>query len=246
MDGFRVGTDQVVLPAGLGAHLDALLGGWPPAGPFRVVGSVRRERPGWDGAVCPALALTAAGGTVLSVPPDQAVRVESLVGDRGAAAVLGDLGGAVDRRSLRTVRWVYRWCTDPADLPEAGSWRPVTDPRLPGWLRPFGGEALVAVDPAGTHLGAVAVKRHHGNGAELAVVTARAARGRGLGRRLVAQAARRVLDEGAIPTYLHLPDNVASARLADAVGFVDPGWTQRAAMPAETVRARLQRLAGRR
>lgn len=246
MDRFRVGADQVVCPAGLVAHLDALLGGWPPAEPFQVVGSVRRQRPGWDGTTCPALGLTAAGRTVLSVSPDQAVQVAALVRDRGAATVLENLGGAVGRRSLRTVRWVYRWCTHPADLAEAGSWLPAADPRLPDWLRPFGGEVLVAVDAAGAHLGAVAVKRHHGNGAELAVVTARAARGNGLGRRLVAQAARRVLDEGAIPTYLHLRDNVASARLADAVGFADPGWTQVAAMPAETVRARLQRRAGRR
>jgi GNAT superfamily N-acetyltransferase len=245
VDGFRVGTDQVV-PAGLIAHLDALLDGWPPAGPFQVVGSVRRERPGWDGTVCPALAVIDAGGTVLSVPPDQAVRVAASVRDRGAATVLEDLGGAVGRRSLRTVRWVYRWCTHPADLPEAGSWLPGTDPRLPDWLRPFGGEVLVAVDAAGAHLGAVAVKRHHGNGAELAVVTARAARGQGLGRRLVAQAARRVLDEGAVPTYLHRPDNISSARLADAVGFVDPGWSMVAALPPQSVRARLQRLAGRR
>ena len=244
MDGFRIRADQV--PAPLAAHLDALLGDWPPEGPLRVVGSVHRERPGWDGTVCPAVALTTATGTVLSVPPDRVDRVRSLVRERGADVVLGQLGGAVGRRSLRTVRWVYRWCTDPVDLPEAGVWRPVADPGLPAWLRPFGGEALVAADPAGEQLGAVAVKRHHGGGAELAVVVARAARGRGLGRRLVAQAARRVLDEGAIPTYLHGPDNIGSARLADAVGFVDPGWTQRAAMPAETVRARLQRLAGRR
>ena len=51
-----------------------------------------------------------------------------------------------------------------------------------------------------------------------------AVRGRGLARRLVAQAARRVLDEGAVPTYLHDPANVASARVAEAAGFPDLGW----------------------
>jgi GNAT superfamily N-acetyltransferase len=152
----------------------------------------------------------------------------------------------VGRRSLRTVRLVFRWCTDPAPLPEAGSWLPAADPRVPDWLHPFGGEVLVAVDGAGEHLGGVGVKRHHGNGAELAVVTARHARGQGLGGRLVAQAARRILDEGSVPTYLHLPDNVPSARLADAVGFLDPGWTMVAALPQFSVRARLQNLARRR
>ncbi len=245
MDGFRSDVEQGAPPAPLAAHLDALLGGWPPTGPLDVVGSVRRERPGWDGTVCPALAVTALGGTVLSVPPDQVERVAGLVAARGLPAVLGSLGPAVHRRSLRTVRWVLRFCVDPPALPPAGSWVPAADVRDPEWLRPFGGEVLVAVDDAGEHLGAVGIKRHHGGGAELSVVVARRGRGRGLGRRLVAQAARRVLDDGAVPTYLHLPDNVASARLADAAGFPDRGWQMVGALPPLSTRARLQRLVGR-
>jgi predicted GNAT family acetyltransferase len=68
------------------------------------------------------------------------------------------------------------------------------------------------------------VKRHDAYGHELAVGTVPGARGRGLARRLVAQAARRVLDEGAVPTYLHERDNLASARVAEAAGFPDRGW----------------------
>jgi predicted GNAT family acetyltransferase len=56
------------------------------------------------------------------------------------------------------------------------------------------------------------------------VGTAEAARGRGLARRLVAQAARRVLDEGAVPTYVHDPANEASAKVAEAAGLKDQGW----------------------
>jgi hypothetical protein len=41
----------------------------------------------------------------------------------------------------------------------------------------------------------------------------------------VAQAARRVLEEGAIPTYLHSFSNVASAKVAEAAGLRDEGWT---------------------
>ena len=47
---------------------------------------------------------------------------------------------------------------------------------------------------------------------------------RGLARRLVAQAARRLLTDGATVTYLHDPANTASARVADACGFPDRGW----------------------
>ncbi|PWU56502.1 GNAT family N-acetyltransferase, partial [Micromonospora globispora] len=56
--------------------------------------------------------------------------------------------------------------------------------------------------------------------------------GRGLARRLVAQAARRVLDEGAVPTYLHAFDNPASARVAEAAGFPDRGWTSYGVYPS--------------
>jgi predicted GNAT family acetyltransferase len=76
----------------------------------------------------------------------------------------------------------------------------------------------------------VGIKHHDAYGRELAVGTDEAARGRGLARRLVAQAARRILDEGGIPTYQHDPANVASARVADASGFPDRGWRS-AGMP---------------
>ncbi|NUS09723.1 MAG: GNAT family N-acetyltransferase, partial [Nonomuraea sp.] len=66
---------------------------------------------------------------------------------------------------------------------------------------------------------------HDRFGRELSVVTAPEARGRGLARRLVAQAARRVLDEGAVPTYMHAVGNIASAAVAKAAGFPDQGWT---------------------
>ena len=121
---------------------------------------------------------------------------------------------------------VFRWSTAPADLPDAGTWIAADDPSVPEWLWPFGGEVLVARRPR--HGGAPvrcrrqAARRLYGH--ELAVVTRPAAEGRGLGRRLVAQAARRVLDEGAVPTYLHAVDNHASAHLATAAGFPDLGW----------------------
>ena len=56
-------------------------------------------------------------------------------------------------------------------------------------------------------------------------MNAEAARGRGLARRLVAQAARYVVDNGRVATYLHDPANTASARVADAAGFPDKGWS---------------------
>lgn len=208
----------------LTAHLATWLGRWPGGGPgLTVVGSARRTEPAWDGNVYPVLGVSDADGAgVLSVPPAVVAAVAAVLADDGddrsrvpAAAGVGE----------RFFTGVFRWSTAPAELPDAGTWVAADDPSVPEWLWPFGGEVLVAVDPdTGEHLSGVGIKRHDAFGHELAVVTRSAAEGRGLGRRLVAQAARRVLDEGAVPTYLHAVENHASAHLATAAGFPDRGW----------------------
>lgn len=91
---------------------------------------------------------------------------------------------------------------------------------------------LVVRDQRGRYLAGVGIKRHDRHGHELAVGTVPAARGRGLARRLVAQAARRVLDDGAVPTYLHDRSNAASARVAEAAGFPDRGWRSYGVYPS--------------
>ncbi|MFC4007224.1 GNAT family N-acetyltransferase [Nonomuraea purpurea] len=200
-------------------HLRAWLGVWPPRSKLHVTGSRRRTTPGWDGRVHPALGVGGPDGAVLSVPPEHQARV-------AAARTLGEVPVLIGYPERDWFEAVYRWTTRPAPLRDAGVWRPATAPDVPGWLRPFGGEVLVAVDAeTGRHLAGVGVKRHDEHGHELSVVTAVEARGRGLARRLVAQAARRVLDEGAVPTYLHTASNAASAAAATAAGFPDLGWT---------------------
>ena len=137
--------------------------------------------------------------------------------------LVADLPATLGLPDHRMFQGTFRWSVDPAPLPDAGVWLPADDPRVPPWLHPFGGEALVALE-ADRYVAGVGVKRHDRHGHELAVVTEPAARGRGLARRLVAQAARRVVDEGAVATYLHAPGNVGSARVAEAAGFPDRGW----------------------
>lgn len=206
----------------LAAHLASWLGKWPGDGAgLTVVGSSRRTEPGWDGGVHAVIGVSEADGQgVLSVPPSVADAVAAALAEGNRAGVPAAAG--VDGRFFTGV---FRWSTAPADLPDGGEWLAADDPSVPDWLRPFGGEVLVAVDPdTGEHLSGVGIKRHDSFGQELAVVTRPAAEGRGLGRRLVAQAARRVLDEGAVPTYLHASDNYASAHLAAAAGFPDLGW----------------------
>jgi GNAT superfamily N-acetyltransferase len=208
----------------LAAHLATWLGRWPGEGPgLTVVGSARRSEPAWDGDVYPVIGVSDADGSgVLSVPHAVVDAVRAALsddgGDRARIPAAACVGG-------RFFTGVFRWSTAPADLPDAGTWVAADDPSVPEWLWPFGGEVLVAVDPdTGEHMSGVGIKQHDAFGHELAVVTRPAAEGRGLGRRLVAQAARRVLDDGAVPTYLHAVDNHASAHLATAAGFPDRGW----------------------
>lgn len=211
----------------LTTHLRAWVGAWPPTGGIEVTGPPSRDRPGWDGAVRPFVGVDAgAAGTVLAVPAAHREAVAATVSDLGwherARRVVADrLGGGT------IAAGVFRSAHDvPGDdrLPDAGTWVEAADPRVPPWLRPFNGGVLLALDDHGAYAAGVGVKRHDEVGHELSVGTDDAHRGRGLGRRLVAQAARRLLAEGAAVTYLHAPDNHASARVADAAGFPDHGW----------------------
>lgn len=243
MTGVTEATGAV--PAGLLAHWAGWLGvqpdrlgdlGRPPAGgsagsPPVVVGSARREEPDWDGAVHPVAGVVDPyGRAVVAVPPQHAAWAAGLVADGADLARLrAELPGRLGLPGHLVYQAVYRWTVDPTPasaLPDAGAWLPATDPRVPAWLRPFGGQALVELDGSGDgrYLAGVGLKRHDEHVHELAVGTAEEARGRGLARRLVARAARELLARGVVPTYLHDPRNVASARVALAAGLPDLGW----------------------
>jgi GNAT superfamily N-acetyltransferase len=203
-------------------HLRSWLGAWPPAGPVQVVGSRRRVEPAWDGNVYPVAGVATPAGTVLSVPPDAADEVRRLGADLGRIAEA--LPALVDRPTSPLGTGVFRWCHEVVETEPVGVWLPPDDERLPDWLRPFNAEVLVHFDGEGRYAAGVGRKRHDEFGQELAVATDPGHRGRGLARRLVAEAARRVADEGAVATYLHHPANVASARVAEHAGFPDAGW----------------------
>lgn len=103
---------------------------------------------------------------------------------------------------------------------------------MPPWLRPFNDtHVLLAWDDAGDYGAGVGIKVHDVHGAEVAVVTEPPLRGRGLARRLVAQAMRRVVGRGQVVTYLHAADNEAGAHVAAALGMPDHGWSVWALFP---------------
>jgi len=211
-------------------HLAAWVGAWPPTLPVRVVIDPEPELPGWDGTTRGVVGVVdPEGRCVVRVPPAVAARLVQPVPD--VASLLSALPGAIGTPGTAGTG-VLRWAQDvPAQevLPDVGMWLPAarvgeSDPRVPAWLRPFGGEVLVALDHDGRYLAGVGLKRHHESGREIAVVTDERARGHGLARRLVAQAARYVLAERPAVIYLHAPGNEASARVARASGFPDTGW----------------------
>jgi GNAT superfamily N-acetyltransferase len=205
----------------LTAHLRHQLGAWPPSGGVLVTTSPERLRPDWDGVVRPVAGMASPEGAVLSVPAETVGPLQAA--GSTLAHVEAALPEVLGRPGAHLVRSVLRWTDDPAALPPLGEEVGVDDGRVPEWLRPFGGEVLVLFDDHDRYLAGVGRKRHDRWCTELAVGTEPEARGQGLARRLVATAARRVLDEGKVPTYQHDPDNRASAHVADAVGFPDRG-----------------------
>lgn len=211
------------------AHLRAWLGRWPPRATVDVVGADVRTDPAWDGSLMRVVGVATPRRAVLSVPPADADAVRAASGPLDDRAVRRRIVTALGADGQVLGRGVFRWSTRvarPADLPDAGDWVDRDDPRVPAWLRPFNyPQVLIAWDRSGSYGAGVGIKRHDAVGRELAVVTEERLRGQGLGRRLIAQAARRVLAEGGLPTYLHGRGNDASARVADAVGFPDRGWS---------------------
>jgi len=218
----------------LAEHLRAWLGAWPPTGPLTVTTAAGRVEPGWDGIVHPVFGVEDATGAVVSVPPGVLHEADQMAAQGGFDALARGLGPLLGRPGDALQAGVFRWTMDPTPatvLPDAGTWRSLDEPLVPEWLHPFGSEILIAtVD--GVYASGVGLKRHDDYGWELAVGTDPPFTGRGLARRLVAQAARRVIDEGRVATYLHDPANVASARVAEAAGFPDRGWKVLGLWPA--------------
>jgi GNAT superfamily N-acetyltransferase len=207
-------------------HLRSWVGQWPPpAAGVTVVGDPARLEPTWDGTVRPLQGVTDGIGTVISVPPDAANAVSDAIGEDLSRRGLGDeLGEILHVGPAAFGAGVFRTTHDvDPEIDELGTWFETHTADLPDWLAPFNGPRLVVFE-RGRPIAGVGIKVHDAHGQELAVVTDEQARGRGVARRLVATAARRVLAEGFVPTYLHAEDNEGSARVADAVGFVDRGW----------------------
>ena len=223
-----VNQSHTPVPLLLEQHLKEWLGAWPPrTSGVTVVGSPKRSRIGWDRKIHDVIGVEAPFGAVLSVPEDVADKVASIVGGTDVAADIEalryELAHIVGREGYFT-RGVFRWSDSPAATPDFGEWIPTDDPRVPEWLHPFNDDVLVAWDDQGHYGAGVGLKKHDRFAYEISVGTEPSLRGRGIARLLVATAARHILAQGAIATYLHDETNYGSAKVADAAGFPDLGW----------------------
>lgn len=205
-------------------HLDAYLGRWPPRARVEVVASPRRLERGWDESLVLAVVVASPVGTVISVPAAAVEETRPLMEDLRNPRFGEMLAAAVGAPRRATPWLVMRWTGKPAPLPDIGRWMERSRPGVPEWLQPFPDPVLAVFDEQGAFLAGLGIKPHTAAGQELAVGTEERARGRGLARRLVAQGAREVLGRGAIPLYVHHPENLPSARAAEGAGFPDLGW----------------------
>jgi GNAT superfamily N-acetyltransferase len=218
-------------PEILTRHLTQWLGAWPSTnGGLTVVGAEIRTLPTWDGSIRNFLGVTTPTGGVLSVAPEAADAIGAFVGGRSIdddvralhanEAAIGEILG----RTGRIGAGFFRWSVDPTPGDDVGHWVRTDDDRVPEWLRPFNDEVLIEWDDEGRYGAGVGLKKHDDYGHEISVGTEESLRGRGIARRIVATAARRIVSEGRVATYLHAPDNHASGKVADAAGFPDHGW----------------------
>jgi GNAT superfamily N-acetyltransferase len=212
-----VRIDSARIPQLLREHLEEWFGGWNPLmSGLRVVASENRELPGWDGVVVPMVGVVSGDWGVLSVAPHLL---------SAAKSALSGVHPEHAAKRLALFEATYRWCVAATEGNDVGAWVNRLDMRVPEWLRPFNGDdVLIAWDDAGAYGAGAGRKIHNQVGHEISVGTEPALRGRGLAQALVATMTRRILAEGAVATYMHVPDNAASARVADAVGFLDYGW----------------------
>jgi GNAT superfamily N-acetyltransferase len=205
-------------------HLHHWLGAVPEGKKTVVTTSSAREHPGWDGILRPFVGVVTPASTVISVSEHYLEQVSRAVEVGGIEELKAQLPMITGDRDATLREGIFRYQQALAEHDERGEWIDPKDKIVPEWLRPFNGAVLVAFDEQRHYAAGVGRKRHDDYGQELAVVTEPSHRRMGYARDLIAQAAERVYAERAISTYLHRPDNIGSAMVAESTGFYDRGW----------------------
>ncbi|MEV1002950.1 hypothetical protein [Nonomuraea sp. NPDC050202] len=104
-------------------HLSHWLDGWPAVTELDIIGADKRDHPGWDGKIHPAIGVSSPEAGVLSVPPHAVTAVAEQYAEDKDLAVLGPrIPAMVGFPERGWFAAVYRWTTRPEPLPDAGTW----------------------------------------------------------------------------------------------------------------------------
>lgn len=192
-----------------------------------VLAHPRRERASWCGYGLPLLLLQRTGTTVVSAEEPLLTDAMRLAGDGSQ-----DLDPESIDRLLQLAREAhagakelsgYALYCEPEDFrPRTGGPVEQLTPDASEWgemRKHFDGPVFVSRAVDGHVASWAAVKLKDPSVWEIAVTTDEPFRGRGLAKLVVSAAARHILESGRVPLYVHDAPNVASARVAHALGF---------------------------
>ena len=204
-------------PAEVLRFVTAWLGVWPMPHRLRVAPSARRLAPSRTGDAEQLAGIRCdarfGGAMVLSVTPlrfpamrqlVEQLSVDHLLTDRDA--LMDAIPSALERPTMAVVDTPVRWTVAPTELPVVGTWR---------------GSRLLGVGPR--RRAQVDVRRINRFGHEL-VLHVDDGTDWCLSAALLAQAARRVISDGAVPVLRRDLDRPAVAAIATVAGFHDAGW----------------------
>jgi RimJ/RimL family protein N-acetyltransferase len=195
-----------------------------------VVPSERRGRPGWGGYTVPLLALSTAGGGVVSVRPELAERARAEMAPAQEGRPLQEADFEQLRRLARAaVPYAYNlsgyvlFATRDHFLPIASRAERLgrSDPRAADLYRRFDGEVFAVRGQRGEIASWAAIKLKSDDVWEIAVVTEAAYRGQGLAKEVVSTATDFILEQGRLALYVHDRTNAASARVCRSLGYVE-------------------------
>jgi GNAT superfamily N-acetyltransferase len=195
-----------------------------------LLSSERRGQAGWGGYTVPLLALSTAGGGVVSCRPD----LFRLAGEQLSKVPPAQPLGETEFERLRGVARraiAYAYSLSGHVLYcDAASYRPfgsLAERLLPGdscgadLRRRFDGEIFVVRGARDEIASWAAIKLKSDDVWEIAVVTEARYRGRGYAKEVVSAATRHILDMGRLALYVHDRNNHPSASVCRSLGYVE-------------------------
>ena len=196
---------------------------------IHVVPSERRDRPGWGGYTVPLLAISTNSGGVVSSRPDLVQSVRGAMAAFTATQPMGEVEFTALRDVARkAIPYAYN-LSGYVLFVDQDRFRPQSsraerlakaDPIGADLRRRFDGEIFVTRNSRGQISSWAAIKIKSDDIWEIAVVTEAPYRGQGLAKEVVSAATDYILDHGRLALYVHDRDNVASARVCRALGYV--------------------------